>query len=156
MAHKNLAGILQERGENAQAAELAEQAVATVEAFPDAWLTLGNSYVGLGRYQEAVTAYRRALELRADHAAAYTNLAAAMFFLGDAQGAVEASEQGLALDADQPAGWYNRIHFLAGAGRPLDAQQALQVAIARYPDYQARPEAEAKVRQAMQGIVANP
>lgn len=156
MAHKNLAAVLQEQGQNEQAAELAKRAIATVEAFPDAWLTLGNAYVGLGRNAEAVEAYHRTLALRADHASAHTNLAAALFFLGDTPGALEESLLGLQYDADQPIGWYNRVHFLAAAGRAAEAEQTLAEAVRRYPDYNARPEAEARVQQALGAPAANP
>lgn len=156
MAHKNLAAVLQDQGRNEEAAALAKTAVDTVPTFPDAWLTLGSAYVGLGRNRDAIAAYRRVIALRSDHPSAHTNLAAALFFEGDTEGALRESLLGLQCDVDQPIGWYNRVHFLVAAGRLAEAEQTLAEAVRRYPDYGARPQAEERLRQASGASTANP
>jgi Tfp pilus assembly protein PilF len=59
------------------ALEPLERAVQLEPELLDAQLAVGNAYTRLGRLDDAIDAYRKALEADADFAAAYTNLGAA-------------------------------------------------------------------------------
>lgn len=156
MAHKNLAAVRYDEGRYDEAARLASAALEILPAFPDAWLVLGNCQFAQGDPAAAVESFERCLALRADHASAHTNLAAALFFRGDTAGAVRESELGLAADPAQPTGWYNRVHYLVAAGQLAAAQATLDEAVRRDPDSDQRAEAEERLRQGVREAVANP
>jgi uncharacterized protein (TIGR02466 family) len=58
-------------------------------------LQLGNVFYAMGRFEDAVDAYRRLLALKPDMAEAYGNLAMALWAQGDAAGALAACDVGL-------------------------------------------------------------
>ncbi len=99
--------------------------------------TLGN--IGyclrqLGRNDEALVEYRKALAVNPDHVATMTNLCNILNDQGDVEAALEITERAMALAPDAYAVLINRGSTLHTAGRYDDAQAVLRKAVALYPD----------------------
>ena len=80
-----------------------------IELSPDnarGYYNLGGAYFHLGRFQDAIRAYERSLDIGPD-ATAYLGLGTVRFYLGDRQGAVDALEKGRNLRPSDPRVWGN-------------------------------------------------
>jgi protein O-mannosyl-transferase len=62
---------------------LFSHSIEVTERNPTAYYNLGRTVVELGRYPDAIQAYRRALQYNPDYAIAHNNLAVALFLNGD-------------------------------------------------------------------------
>ncbi len=96
-ARLNLAALLCEQGALAEAAELCGQACAIAPEVGLAWYNQGLIERRRGHLPQAITAYRRALELDPQHAEAQQNLGAALLLSGDIAAARGAFRQALEL-----------------------------------------------------------
>jgi tetratricopeptide (TPR) repeat protein len=82
----------QQRGDFAQAASLYGELVKAQPGFFGAWANLGVTLVRLGRFDEAVEAYRTALKLDSSNAPLRMNLALAFYKKGDVRHTAEELE----------------------------------------------------------------
>lgn len=82
-----LGSLLEDSGRFADAVEVLERRVG-IRPDADALVTLGNVYRGAGRLDEAIAAYRGAIELRPVYAGALNNLANALWDAGDLDAAL--------------------------------------------------------------------
>ncbi|MFC1567422.1 tetratricopeptide repeat protein [Thermodesulfobacteriota bacterium] len=96
---------------------------------------LGNTLAKLGRTDDAVYQYVKALNLRPDYIPAYNNLAIVLFRKGDAKGAIIHFREALRIKPDYEVAHYN-------LGSALEKQGQLDEAIGHYfkalcikPDY---------------------
>jgi tetratricopeptide (TPR) repeat protein len=92
----------------------------------------GAAHAELEEFDEAIGAYREALEIDDDseHAAtAETNLAYALWEFGRQEQALEHAERAVELDPRFPQAWYNRGFFLRERGLSEDAVTAFDNAI---------------------------
>jgi tetratricopeptide (TPR) repeat protein len=96
---------------------------------------LGNALSRQGRFVEAAAAYRRALELRPDHAQTYNNLGAALLEVGALGAAAAAYRHAIALKPDHAKAHYNLGLVLQIQGDLDEAAQRFRQAIALKPDY---------------------
>jgi Flp pilus assembly protein TadD len=101
---------------------------------PAAWYSLGVAYFELGRYQEAVEAYKEALRLKPDDAAAWNNLGNAYSDLGRYQEAIQAYKEALRLEPDNAVPWKNLGVVYRQLGRHEEAVNAEKEAIRLEPD----------------------
>lgn len=100
------------------------------------WNEMGNLHMRLGSYEDAVSAYGKAIELSPDFSMAYNNLGHAYFSKGDYEGAIpllkksidlsnSAQEQAIAWkrlgDAFQKQGNYDKALYAYKRGDELDA-----------------------------------
>jgi tetratricopeptide (TPR) repeat protein len=99
-----------------------------------AWYALGIAYRKLGRYQEAVDAYKEALRLKPDDAAAWYSLGNAYWDQGRYQEAIQAYKEALRLKPDDAAAWYNLGNAYSDQGRYQEAIQAYKEALRLEPD----------------------
>lgn len=108
--------VMMARGDHGAAHELLTAAVAAAPEMPGFHNALANANRGLGRLDDAVAAYRRALELDPKAAAVATNLAATLLEQGDLTGAAEAITQALDIDASYPDAHFvqGELHRIAG------------------------------------------
>ncbi|MFT4572624.1 MAG: hypothetical protein ACI8TX_003188 [Hyphomicrobiaceae bacterium] len=75
--------------------ELWQDTVAKAPQQRRTWYTLGNELGRAGRDEEAVAAYRKALELKPDVARVYVNMGVALTRMGDRAGAAESYENAI-------------------------------------------------------------
>jgi len=71
---------------------------------------LGVTYGGLGRYQDAIEAYKQAIRIKPDDAEAHCNLGSAYFSTGDKGSALEEYKILKTLDAEQANKLFNLIN----------------------------------------------
>jgi tetratricopeptide (TPR) repeat protein len=91
-AAARLGRLAWEDGDHAIAASLLERAVSG-DAPASVWFDLGLARQDLRNYDDAVTAYRKAIELKPDHAEAALNLGTVLQELGDMDNAMRAYAQ---------------------------------------------------------------
>lgn len=131
-------------GELEKAAQLWRELHAQWPDEPEFIHGLADSLAGLGQYEEALTAYRRTLELNANDAWAALGQANCLIALGrpiDARETIErAYRTGLdpSADAEQPKvlarAWRSEAQVLQDAGRSLEAFAAWREAFERVPE----------------------
>ena len=93
------------------------------------WRNLGAAYFQLDRYDEAASAFQRALEI-APTAATYTNLGTLRFYQGRYHDAVPAFEKAVELGANRSLYWGNLADAYRWApGRRADSIAAYERAI---------------------------
>jgi tetratricopeptide (TPR) repeat protein len=100
-AHFGLGGIYLRKGELAAAAAEYQR---TVELLPGgmAFTNLGACLMGLGRYEDAEQAYRKAISLEPDNAAAHSDLAVVLNARGRRDEAVSEARKAMELDPRNP------------------------------------------------------
>ena len=69
-----------------------------VEENPDSWVAMGAALGKLGRHQEAIRAFREAVDLDSDFAPAYLNLGAAYIHSGEEERGRQFLEKAYRLD----------------------------------------------------------
>ena len=98
----------------------------------ESWVNKGVAHAELEEYDEAIGAYREALDVSKDsqHAAsAQTNLAYALWEFGREEQALEHAERAVEADPRFAQAWYNRGFFLLERGLSGDAVNAFDNAI---------------------------
>lgn len=99
------------------------------------WFMYSAANAHLGRFEEVITACRKALEIEPDYLPALNNIASALAALGrHAEAAVEFAAV-LRLAPDNPAVLTNYGHALALSGRTEEARRALEDAVRIQPFY---------------------
>lgn len=84
----------------------------------------GRALKALGRLDDAIAAYRRALSLAPTNVDVLLSLGIALRARGKPADAVQAYEQALALNPSHPGGWQNLANALRDLGRPAEAALA--------------------------------
>lgn len=98
VAYRDLGKALHEVGQHDRAKSVLRAGIAVNHRFADLHYFLGNIELHEMKLDEALANYRRALAIRPDYAAVYSNMAPALSNLGDFKGAVAAARKALALD----------------------------------------------------------
>ncbi|MFH0797625.1 MAG: tetratricopeptide repeat protein [Candidatus Omnitrophota bacterium] len=96
---------------------------------------LGVTYAALGRYQEAIDAYKQAIRIKPDYAEAHYNLGVAYFKLGRCQEAIDAYKQAIRLKPDDAPEYNNLGNVYARVDRYPEAIDAYKQAIRIKPDF---------------------
>ncbi len=102
-----------------------------------AYSSLGHAYVNLGRWQEAIDAYKQAIRIKPDYAKAYSNyynLGVAYVNLGRYQEAIDAYKQTIKIKPDYAAAHNNLGNAYFNLGRWPEAIDAYKQAIKIEPD----------------------
>ncbi|MDJ0523325.1 MAG: tetratricopeptide repeat protein [Planctomycetota bacterium] len=105
---------------------------ALVEAMPDdalAWMNLGNTLRVLGRHEQALEAYARAIEANPYDPAIRSDLGLALGSTGQVDAALQAYEKSLELDSSHVSGRQNAARVLWLKGRDDEAAKHLGAAI---------------------------
>jgi len=131
-AHNNLGNVLQGRGEHEQAEACYRRLLALCDTEADAHT--GDVLPGPVGSAEAEADGRRALALKPDHAAVYSNLGYALLMQGRSTEAEAYCRQALKLDPGYPEGHNNLGNVLKDQGRLEEAELCYRQAIDRQPD----------------------
>jgi superkiller protein 3 len=126
--YHNLALVYEKREVYGEAIALYQQAIERHTTERDraiSWDSLGNVYSDVGRYEEAIQAFRRSIEFNPNYALPWNSLGDVSQALGDYQQAVNAYQRAIALDPDYA--WpYNNL------GLVYENMQEYELAIATY------------------------
>ena len=133
-----------ERADTRRIAEVAGQLREKLMADPDGgptkgWVMLGQTYVRMGRFEDAVTAFRTASGRDDAESATWSMLAEAMIRANDGTvtpDAVTALERALTLDVSNPAAVFYLAIADAQAGEIATAHDRLTARLAETPGYQ--------------------
>jgi len=116
------------------AVEACERALATGERSPEIYTTIGEVKGLVGKQQEAIDAFRSALQMQRDYGDAMIGLARALADHGDEKAAEQTYRQAIAL---RPNLWIGHNHlgvFYLVRGRLPEAIKAFEAALALTPD----------------------
>ncbi|MCP3989717.1 MAG: tetratricopeptide repeat protein, partial [Actinomycetia bacterium] len=111
--------------------------IATIKApqpSADEHLSVGDQHLDAARYDEAITAYDRVIELDPDNTLAHNNRGDTLRNLGRYDEAITALDRAIELDPDNTLAHYNRGVALRNLGRYDEAITALDRAIELDPD----------------------
>ncbi|MFZ1573653.1 MAG: tetratricopeptide repeat protein [Chromatiaceae bacterium] len=112
----------------------AKPTVAPTGTDPEQINLAGDQLFGQQRYAEAITYYRRALELAPGDADASNDLGLALFYIGQSSEAVKTLRAGAERSPDFQRIWLTLGFVSAGAGDPAGARAALEKARDLGPD----------------------
>ncbi|MEM6501096.1 MAG: tetratricopeptide repeat protein [Cyanobacteria bacterium P01_C01_bin.89] len=104
---------------------------------PQLWYARGNALDELGRYEEAIAAYDRALEADPKFYAAWVNRGYCLDRLGRYRGAIAAFDQALRIKPDYDGLWYNRGTVLGKIQRYGAAVESFNRALKLKPNFPA-------------------
>lgn len=103
----------------------------------DEWVEAGYSLSNINRYEEALFACERALELDQSNTTAWANKGAALGNLKRYENAVQAFDRALSIDQSNMLAWYNKGKLLWKLNFSEDALHALDQALVIEPNYKA-------------------
>ena len=101
----------------------------------DAWHNRGVALRNLGRYEEAIASYDRALEIEADNDAAWFGQGYALVELGRYEEAIASYDRAVEIKPDYHDAWNNRGIALGDLGRYEEAIASYDRAVEIKPDY---------------------
>ncbi len=101
----------------------------------NAHYNLGFGLAQLGRHQEAVVAYERALEIEPDYGFAHNNLGNALTQVGRPEEAIGHFRKALELDASYAEAHHNLANVLVKENRRDEAMEHLREAVRLRPDF---------------------
>jgi len=99
----------------------------------DGHVLMGGWLQKLGKDDEALQAYRQALEVKPDNESALGELATLYRKLGQPEAALEGYRTVLKLDARKPATWYQLATLYLDLGREKEAEQTFRQALEHNP-----------------------
>ncbi len=134
LAHHNLAIILAERGQPAEALIHTERTLALRPDYPEALNSRGENLRQLGRAGEALAPLERALQLRPKYAEAHNSLGAALMALGRTEEGRTRFETAVRLQPDYTTALLNLGQALASTGRVAEATPRFLQAVQLNPD----------------------
>ena len=115
----NLANICERRNEVQQAVDLVSKVIELDPAggrASDAYGALGRILANQAMFDDAIAAYRRAIELKPDSSTVYTNLSALFLSMGRNDDALKVCEQALEIQPDCDGTRWNLSRALLAAG----------------------------------------
>ena len=121
-----------------QLSDVVDQAQALTEQYPEAffvWNVLGAANRGLGRTDDAASAFKRVTELNPTYADGFNNLAATLKDQGKLDEAIAAYEKALSIKPDYAEAYYNMGVTLKDQGKLDEAIAAYNKALSIKPDY---------------------
>jgi len=102
---------------------------------PDVWFNLGIAYGNLGRYNEAVAAYRQAVMTEPAHSDAWYGMGTAYDGLKRYNPAIEAYHQAVMVDPENASAWYGMGVACSRLERYDEAIEAYHQAVTLDPKY---------------------
>jgi predicted O-linked N-acetylglucosamine transferase (SPINDLY family) len=130
-----LGGLRLQQGDSGEAADLLAEAVKLAPDDPAAQTQYGMALIGLGRFDEAVAPFNRALAARPQLVLALTGRAAAFRGLGRTQQSLADYDAVVRIDPGNPDVWCGRGALLHKLGRIEEALESFNRALALWPDF---------------------
>jgi FkbM family methyltransferase len=125
---------VQRAGKAQEAEALYRQALAADPMNASGWCYLGMSLHDQQRYEEAVGAYRRAVELKADFPIALNNLGNSYRLMRRLDAAINAFDKAIAIKPDYLIAFKNKATTLCWEGRVADALKTYEQAVRIAPN----------------------
>ena len=122
-------------GQNAEAINSCDKAIAIKPDYAVAWNSRGVSLHNLGRYTDAVGSYDKALAIKPDYAVTWNSRGVSLHNLGRYTDAVGSYDKALAIKPDYVEAWSYRGVALHNLGQYADAVDSFDKAIAIKTDY---------------------
>ncbi|MGE0872001.1 MAG: tetratricopeptide repeat protein [Kofleriaceae bacterium] len=138
----NLGQRLRDAGRVADALRCFELAVHVEPKRADNWLELGNVLDALGRVEQSIASYHKALAIDPGHRSAHYNLAMGYRDRGEPLNALAHITAACKANRDDPHSWHVLGQLHAQLGNVADADQALTNARIRYEDAVRRDDAD--------------
>ena len=110
---------------------------------------LGVVNAGLGRLEQAVANYEKALAIKPDYAEAYNNMGSALKDKGESDAAIESYKKALKIKPDYAEAYNNMGNALLNKGEPGPAIESYKKALHIKPDY---AEAHNNLGNALDGL----
>ena len=101
----------------------------------EAWSDKGSAFQDLGKYDEALKAYDKAIEIDPHYAEAWNNKGTALCSQGKHDEAIQAFDKAIELNPQFAASWSNKSAALYGQGKYGEALKACDKAIEINPQY---------------------
>jgi tetratricopeptide (TPR) repeat protein len=98
------------------------------------WFDRGNELYGLGRYEEAIASFDRAIEIKSDKHDAWCNRGNALYRLERYEEAITSYDQVIEINPDDHVSWYNRGNALVTLSKYPEAIASYDRAIEINPD----------------------
>jgi tetratricopeptide (TPR) repeat protein len=134
LAHHNLAIILNDRGQPAEALPHIERTLTLRPKYPEALNNLGNTLIALGRASEAVAPLELAIKQQPKYSAGHNTLGVALMALGREQEGRAQFESAVRLDPDYASAHRNLGLALLSARQLVDAARQFTRAVQLAPD----------------------
>jgi Tfp pilus assembly protein PilF len=129
--------VASRRSEDADARRLYHRAIElATDGYPEAWLNLGRLEAAAGNSGEALTAYRKALELRPNYAAAFNNMGLALAATAKQAEAEAAYQKAVEADPGLVSAWVNLGTLYSRSGELDKALATFERALKVNPDSQ--------------------
>lgn len=112
-----------------------QKTVALLPTDPEAHSNLGNMYKALGRFEEAASSHRQAIQLKPDHALAHYNLGIVLRDLGRSADAVACFRRAIQLKPDFSDAHFNLGIALTDLDRLEEAAASYHQALALQPRF---------------------
>jgi protein O-GlcNAc transferase len=130
----HMLGVLaHQTGRQQLAIEMISHAIAQNAQVPAFHNNLGNAYAAAGKWQDAETSFRRALDRKRDYAEAHYNLGSALRAQGKLEDAAAAYRHSLTLRPNHAETYLNLSNVLQAQGKLDEAAEACQWAISSKP-----------------------
>jgi tetratricopeptide (TPR) repeat protein len=101
----------------------------------EVWCNKGVTLAALGRHDEALEAYNKAIEIKPDSHLAWYNKGVALAVLGRRNESLVAFNKAIEIKPDYYSAWYNKGVRIAALGRHDEALEAYNMVIEIKPEY---------------------
>ena len=102
---------------------------------PVLWNLMGASAAQIGKPDEAVLAFKKAISINPNNAEAYNNLGNALKDQGMLEEAIEAFKQAVSIKPDFAEGYYNMANTLSDYGKVKEGILAYEKVVSMKPDF---------------------
>lgn len=130
-----LGSLRLQQGDSGEAADFLGEAVKLAPSDPAAQAQYGMALIGLGRFEEALPPFNRALAAKPQMVLALTGRAAALRGLGHTQDSLADYDTVVRIDPGNPDAWSGRGALLRKLGRVEEALESFNRALALWPDF---------------------
>jgi Tfp pilus assembly protein PilF len=135
MAHHNLGGVLQEKGQTDEAINQYQETIRLKPDYAEAHNNLGIALAAKGQTAEAIHSFQEATRLKPDYAKAHNNLGLALATKGQTDPAIPEYQEAIRLNPDQAEAHNNLGLALLKKGQTDPAIRQFQEAIRVRPAY---------------------